>query len=55
MVVYRKVGGLHFLSVGRFGGSFYIRRPAPVFSWVDVLARGVRMPVGFGYRFETEV
>lgn len=25
---YQKVGGLHFWRVGRFGGSFYVRRTA---------------------------
>jgi len=24
MVAYRKVGGLHFIRVGRFGCSFYV-------------------------------
>lgn len=26
LVAYRKVGGLHFMHIGRFGFSFYISR-----------------------------
>lgn len=34
MFSYRKVGGLHFWRIGRFGGMFYLsKRPDPV--WMD--------------------
>jgi hypothetical protein len=26
-MTYRKVGGLHFVRVGRYGASFYVSRP----------------------------
>jgi len=26
---YKKVGGLHFIKVGRFGCSFYLTKPKP--------------------------
>lgn len=28
---YRKVGGLHFVQVGRFGASFYVKRTVAAF------------------------
>lgn len=28
-MTYKKVGGLHFVKVGRFGCSFYASKPAP--------------------------
>lgn len=26
---YRKVGGLHFIKIGRFGASFFASKPVP--------------------------
>ncbi len=33
MITYRKVGGLHFVTVGSVGASFYARRPDPARDW----------------------
>jgi hypothetical protein len=39
---YQKVGGLHFIRVGRFGASFYVAKSRPL-SPADQDARAVRI------------
>ena len=38
---YKKVGGLHFFTLGRFGLTFYVKRRRPTLT-ADAMARAVK-------------
>jgi hypothetical protein len=38
-MTYRKVGGLHFIKIGRFGFTFYVSKPVARVRQEDATAR----------------